>query len=201
MRILLLIFTLFLLSIPMRADETYTFTGATFDLYGPLSGCPIGNIVLGGCYTGLTANITGSFSTDLALTSLENLFEYQIPNSDVTAFSFTNNAGVSISNLDATYFDFVLSTNSQAQIIDPNWGFGIQNSNNGDGLGAGGTIGAEYSEGGGLSGYRGDPTGNIWSGPVKGSAPAPTPEPGTILSFLAALAILGFVRRRGKEAA
>jgi hypothetical protein len=154
-------------------DETYSLVGPTYLVY-PLS-CHFFPCV------GAPAHITGSFTTNLSLIALVNLNEYQIPSSDIVSFAFTDNNGVNVTSSNATG-NFLISTNGSGNIIDPDWGFGLVDHLNGEGLGAGG-LGEDYSMT--LSTYGQtalDPMGNQWTGPTP-HAPVPTPEPSTFLLF------------------
>jgi hypothetical protein len=100
------------------ADTTYGYTGNSYQF---CSG------------TGYTPpctpyKITGSFTLSLSLSSLENLNGYVVPNTDITAFSFSDGSGLTINLSNATlsgspdtFID--LWTNSSGNIT--NWIVGV----------------------------------------------------------------------------
>lgn len=165
-------------------DETYSLSGPTY-LVSPL-----------GCHfpcLGQPAHISGSFTTNLSLIALVNLNEFQIPSSNIVSFAFTDNNGVNVTNSNATG-NFLISTNSSGNIIEPDWGFGLVNHSNGDALGAGG-LGEDFSSTATTYGQTVfDPMGNEWTGP-KPHAPVPTPEPSTFLLFGTVLLVLMVARQ------
>lgn len=165
-------------------DETYSLIGPTY-LVSPL-----------GCHfpcLSQPAHISGSFTTNLSLIALVNLNEFQIPSSNIVSFAFTDNNGVNVTNSNATG-NFLISTNSAGNIIEPNWGFGLVDHSNGDALGAGG-LGEDYSATATTYGQTAfDPMGNVWTGPTP-HAPVPTPEPSTFLLFGTVLLVLMGLRQ------
>jgi len=190
----LLILTLFTHSvIPLRAQETYSFSGPSYDVFNLNPPCS----ELRPPCPSTTAHITGSFTTNLSLASLDNLNGFQVLGSDITAFSFTDNDGLSLNNLDGTG-SFFLTTNSQGQIVTPGrvsnqWGFVI-----GGGLGEFGAnpISGSFSQTATTYGQTNfEPTNpGMWTGPA---APVPTPEPSSLLLFgSAAMVILAMKIRR-----
>src|ERR1700693_3457894 len=83
-----------------RADEVYTFTGSKFIFYdfgqGPCPPAPPPHLP---CPP--TAQITGSFVTDLPLSQLENLTNFIFPVSDIVSFNFTDNYSLDINQTNA----------------------------------------------------------------------------------------------------
>ena len=117
---------------------------------------------------------------------------------DIIVCSFSDNDGVSASNLNATASSFFISTNSQGQILAPYWGFYVGGPS-GE-LGAA-DIGEDWSQTNTTYGQTPfEPFGNQWSGPVyspEPHAPVPTPEPSTAAMFVTAMIAI-LIRARGE---
>jgi hypothetical protein len=182
-------------ALPGRADETYTFNGPTYSVFAIEPSCS----ELPFPCPSTQAHITGWLTTNLSLIALVNLNQFQIPSSDITAFSFTDNDGISVNNSNATAWGFDISTNSRGQITGPApWGF-FAGGPSGE-LGAA-DIGEDWSQTNTTYGQTPfEPFGNEWSGPVyspEPRAPVPTPEPSTAAMLVTAMIAI-LIKARGE---
>lgn len=89
------------------AEEVYSYTGPN---YSPMD-----------CTGSYVANcnsdhLSGSFTTTLSLSQLENLTSYTIPVSDVAAYSFSDGAGLVLGQWNSTVADLGITTNASGQI-------------------------------------------------------------------------------------
>ncbi len=118
-RMLLVCSACLLSSAAAFANETYTYTG---NAYASCSGTYASQVMgapPGACAS--TYSVTGSFTTTLSLSALENLTNYKIPFADVLSFSFSDGSGLAINQSDADLSAsvFEITTNSSGSITSP----------------------------------------------------------------------------------
>ena len=162
---------------PAVADETYAYTGNSYNLCSGSYVSPCSQY-----------RITGSFTTTLDLFHLRNLTNFVIPSYDIASFSFLDGSGLAINQSNARTSLFEITTNNFGNITSPQgWDVflvaqtGEMSASSCD---IAPCIGAQdFSQT--ATGYAQGAFENpgVWAGP----APVPTPEPSTLFLFGAAL--------------
>lgn len=181
----------------LRASETelYTYTGEPYDpsfctgTYEVFSSP--GFHECAGAYA-----VTGSFTTTLSLSQLENLHDFVIPNADIASFSFSDGSGLIINqsdaNLESTLFE--ITTNGSGNITSPqDWHIVLVDTHGDtivtDSCDVPPCVGALDASFTGNPGNGGE---TVFDNPGKWQGPTPTPEVPS--SFLFGTGLLGIMQ-------
>ena len=175
------------------ADETYAYTGNSYNLCSGSYVSPCSQY-----------RITGSFTTTLDLFHLRNLTNFVIPSYDIASFSFLDGSGLAINQSNARTSLFEITTNSFGNITSPQgWDVFLVGQNgemSTSSCDIAPCIGAQdWSQTVGLTGNATDAgyaqgafeNPGVWHGLAPELAPVPTPEPSTL--FLFGTALLGLI--------
>lgn len=212
MRVRLFVAALILLAAPAsRANEIYSYVGNPFRY---CSGIFVSD------FNGICKQqyaITGSFTTSLDPFHVQGLTDFTIPMSDIVSFSFgVSNSDVVIDQLNGAG-RFEISTDDQGHILSSlssgkiNWDLSLAGpteimriqSCREPGVCLGGedyVQSGPFPPGGNDYGQTAFTNVGTWSdSPSADSAPAPTPEPGTLVLFGSSLLILLALGRRTRE--
>jgi hypothetical protein len=109
--------TLAIYGIGMIASGSFSaFSGEVYSYTGPdYSPMDCGGTYVANC---TSDHLTGSFTTTLSLSQLENLASYSIPLFDIAGFSFSDGNGLTLSQANATVSILGITTNGSG---DMNW--------------------------------------------------------------------------------